>query len=227
MLTNDDLTAILLTLKLATITTIILLIICIPLATWLTFTKSKFKLIAVSLATLPLVLPPSVIGFYLLVLFNPHGFIGSLMNNGGIGTLPFTFRGLVVASVIYSLPFVLQPIYNAFQALGSHTFEVAATLRANKYVTFFHLFIPQAKISILSGAVLGFAHTMGEFGVVLMIGGNIPGKTQVASLQIYNHVEAFEYHQANMLSLILLGSSFVILLLISQIQHKANYLNKI
>jgi molybdate transport system permease protein len=193
-------TAIWLTLKLAVLTTAILLVIGTPIAWWLSQTTSRWKLTLSALVTLPMILPPSVLGFYLLVAMGPNGPIGHVTDAIGIGFLPFTFAGLVAGSVIYSLPFVVQPIQNAFETIGRGPLEAAATLRASPIDTFFNVILPLAKPGYLTGMVMGFAHTVGEFGVVLMIGGNIPGQTRVISVQIFDHVEALEYTQAHWLS---------------------------
>ena len=204
--------AITLTLKLAALTTLILLLLGTPLAWWLARTKSPLKPAVSALVALPIVLPPTVIGFYLLVALGPNGPLGQLTQSLGLGTLPFTFAGLVVGSVFYSLPFVVQPIQNAFEAIGERPLEVAATLRASPLDTFFSVVLPLAKPGYLTATVMGFAHTVGEFGVVLMMGGNIPGKTRVVSVQIYDHVEALEYTQAHWLAGGMLVFSFLVLL---------------
>ena len=204
--------AITLTLKLATLTTLILLLLGTPLAWWLARTQSPLKPAISALVALPIVLPPTVIGFYLLVALGPNGPLGQLTQSLGLGTLPFTFAGLVVGSVFYSLPFVVQPIQNAFEAIGERPLEVAATLRASPLDTFFSVVLPLAKPGYLTATVMGFAHTVGEVGVVLMIGGNIPGKTRVVSVQIYDHVEALEYAQAHWLAGGMLVFSFLVLL---------------
>jgi len=209
-----DLGAIWLTLKLATITTVILLTLGTPLAWWLARTKSPFKNTIRTLVALPLILPPTVIGFYLLLLMGPNGALGQLTQTLGLGLLPFTFTGLVIASMLYSLPFVVQPLHNAFEAIGEQPLEVAATLRASPLDTFFSVVLPLAKPGYLTAIVMGFAHTVGEFGVVLMIGGNIPDKTRVVSVQIYDHVDALEYAHAHSLALTMLVFSFVSLLLL-------------
>ncbi|WP_220446197.1 molybdate ABC transporter permease subunit [Microbulbifer harenosus] len=224
MLTDDDLAAIWLTLRLATTVTILLLIIGTPLALWLANTRSLAKGPVSALVALPLVLPPTVIGFYLLMFMGPSGPIGQLTETLGLGTLPFTFWGLVVASVIYSLPFVVQPIRNAIEAQGARPSEVAATLRASLWDRFWSVTLPLAKPGILTASVLGFAHTVGEFGVVLMIGGNIPGETRVVSVQIYDHVEALEYAQAHWLSAVMVGFSFVVLLALYLLQQRKSAL---
>lgn len=214
MLSADDINAIWLTLRVASLTTVILLLIGTPLAWWLARTSFRWKTICEALVALPIVLPPSVLGFYLLVLMGPSGFVGRLTNELGLGTLPFTFVGLVVASVFYSLPFVVQPLQTAFVAIGNAPLEAAATLRANPLDTFFTVVIPLARSGFLTAGILGFTHTVGEFGVVLMVGGNIPDKTRVVSVQIYNHVEALEYSQAHGLAGVLLVFSFLVLLLL-------------
>jgi molybdate transport system permease protein len=204
--------AIALTLQLAGLTTAILLLLGTPLAWWLARTRSVLKPAVSALVALPIVLPPTVIGFYLLVAMGPNGPLGQLTQSMGLGTLPFTFAGLVVGSVFYSLPFVVQPIQNAFEAIGERPLEVAATLRASPLDTFFSVVLPLAKPGYLTATVMGFAHTVGEFGVVLMIGGNIPDKTRVVSVQIYDHVEALEYAQAHWLAGGMLVFSFLVLL---------------
>jgi len=211
-LTSDDWSAIRLTLELASIVTLLLLIIATPLAWWLARSRSRWRGAVGAVVSLPIVLPPTVLGFYLLVAMGPQGPVGQLTEALGLGRLPFTFAGLVVASVIYSLPFVVQPIQNAFMAMGERPLEVAATLRASPLETFFSVALPLARPGFITAAILGFAHTVGEFGVVLMIGGNIPDQTRVISMQIYNHVEALEYGQAHGLSAGLLVFSFVVLL---------------
>jgi molybdate transport system permease protein len=212
MIDSTDLAAIRLTVELASIVTVLLLLIGTPVAWWLARTPSRWKGPIGAVVSLPLVLPPAVLGFYLLVLMGPNGPLGQLTQSLGLGLLPFTFPGLVVASVIYSMPFVVQPLQNAFEAIGERPLEAAATLRAAKLDAFFSVAVPLAKPGFLTAAILGFAHTVGEFGVVLMIGGNIPGKTQVVSMAIYNHVEAMEYGNAHVLSGVLLAFSFLVLL---------------
>ena len=214
MLDSGDWGAIWLTVKLATVVTLLLMLCGTPVAWWLARTRSRLKSVAVAVVALPLVLPPSVLGFYLLVSMGPHGPIGQLTQSLGLGLLPFTFPGLVVGSLFYSLPFVVQPLQNAFEAIGSRPLEVAATLRASPLDTFFTVVVPLAKPGFLTAATLGFAHTVGEFGVVLMMGGNIPDKTRVVSVQIYDHVEALEYAQAHWLSGGMLVFSFIALLLL-------------
>lgn len=211
-LSSADLAAIWLTLQLATLTTALLLVFGTPIAWWLARTRSWLKGPISAVVALPLVLPPTVIGFYLLVTLGPHGPVGQLTQSLGLGTLPFSFAGLVVGSLFYSLPFVVQPLQNAFEAIGTRPLEVAATLRASPWDSFFSVAVPLARPGFITAAVLGFAHTIGEFGVVLMIGGNIPGKTSVVSVQIFNHVEALEYAQAHWLAGGMLVFSFLILL---------------
>ena len=211
-LSKNDLDAILLTLELASLTTVLLLIIGTPIALWLTRTDSWLKRPVGAVVALPLVLPPTVIGFYLLVSMGPNGFFGQLTQSLGLGTFTFTFTGLVIGSIFYSLPFVVQPLQNAFEAIGRGPLEAAATLRANPWDSFFSVVLPLARPGFLTAAILSFAHTIGEFGVVLMIGGNIPGKTQVVSVQIYNHVEAMEYAQAHWLAGGMVAFSFIVLL---------------
>ena len=213
-LTSADFAAIWLTLQLAALTTVLLLLLGTPIAWWLSRTRSWLKGPVGAVVALPLVLPPTVIGFYLLVAMGPHGVIGQLTESLGLGVLPFTFAGLVVGSVVYSLPFVVQPLQNAFEAIGERPLEVAATLRAGPWDTFFTVVLPLAKPGFITGSILGFAHTLGEFGVVLMIGGNISGKTRVVSVQIFDHVEAMQYAQAHWLSAGMLILSFLILLLL-------------
>ena len=204
--------AVWLTAKLATITTVLLLLVGTPLAWWLAGARSRTKSIVGALVALPLVLPPVVIGFYLLMLMGPNGPVGQLTQSMGLGLLPFTFSALVIGSVFYSLPFVVQPLQNAFEAIGLKPLEAAATLRASPLDTFFSVVLPLAKPAYITAAVMGFAHTVGEFGIVLMIGGNIPGATRVMSVQIYDHVEAMQYSQAHTLAAGLLVFSFVVLL---------------
>ncbi len=207
-----DLASVWLTLKLATVTTLLLLVVGIPIAWWLAQTTSRAKHAVAAVVALPLVLPPTVLGFYLLLLLGPNGPVGQVTEPLGLGTLPFTFAGLVIASVLYSLPFVVQPVRNAFEAIGARPLEVAATLRASPWEQFFDIALPLARPGILSGAILGFAHTVGEFGVVLMIGGNIPGETKVMSVAIYDHVESLEWTQAHWLSGGMVVFAFVVVL---------------
>ena len=209
---DTDLSAVWLTLKLASVVTVLLLLIGTPIAWWLARTRSAWKGVIGAIVALPLVLPPTVIGFYLLVVMGPHGPLGRLTEFLGLGLLPFTFAGLVVASLFYSLPFVVQPLQNAFEAIGDRPLEVAATLRASPWDAFWSVAVPLARPGFMSGAILGFAHTVGEFGIVLMIGGNIPDKTRVIAVQIYDHVEALEYAAAHWLAGGMLLFSFVVLL---------------
>jgi len=199
-MTPADWTAIRLTAQLAGVTTVLLLLVGMPMAWWLARTRSVLKPLAASLVTMPLVLPPTVLGFYLLLLMGPGGPVGHLTQALGLGRLPFSFAGLVVASVLYSLPFVVQPLQQAFEAIPEATLEAAATLRAGPWDRFFSVVLPLARPGLLTAGVLGFAHTVGEFGVVLMIGGNIPGATRVLSVAIYDHVEATEFADAHRLA---------------------------
>lgn len=203
--------AIFLTAKLAAITTLLLLILATPLAWWLARSTSWWKEIIGAITALPLVLPPTVLGFYLLLLLSPQSPVGAFASQLFGHNLPFTFTGLVIGSVIYSLPFMVQPVRNAFEAIGTNPYEAAATLRAGPLDRFFSIALPLAKPGLISGAVLTFAHTVGEFGVILMIGGNIPGETQVLSIAIYDHVEALEYQQAHILSAGLLAFAFLVI----------------
>jgi len=214
MLTPADLDTLLLTFKVASIATLLMLLLGTPLAWWLARTHSAWKGMINAIVALPLVLPPTVLGFYLLVLMGPSGAIGEFTNWLGLGTLPFTFAGLVIASVLYSMPFVVQPLQAAFTTIGEQPLEAAATLRAGPLDTFFSVVVPLAKPGFLTAAILGFTHTVGEFGVVFMVGGNIPDKTRVVSVQIYNHVEALEYSEAHWLAGVLLVFSFSVLLVL-------------
>jgi molybdate transport system permease protein len=200
VLSADDWTAVRLTAGLATCTTVLLLIAGTPLAWWLARTRSRAKPLLSALVAMPLVLPPTVIGFYLLLLMGPHGPVGQLTHALGLGRLPFTFAGLVVGSMIYSLPFVVQPLQQAFEGLDARALEAAATLRAGPWDRFFSVALPLARPGFVTASVLGFAHTVGEFGVVLMIGGNIPGSTRVLSVAVYDHVEAIEFDAAHRLA---------------------------
>jgi len=220
VLTEQDLMALWVTLQLAGITTVILLIIGTPLAWWLARSQFRFKIVIEAVIALPLVLPPTVLGFYLLITLGPQGPVGGLMQSLGGQSLAFTFTGLVIGSVFYSLPFVVQPLHAAFIAIGHRPLEVAATLRASPLDRFFTIAVPLARPGYLTAAVLGFAHTVGEFGVVLMIGGNIPGETQVLSIAIYDHVEALEYGQAHWLAGGLLILSFLLLLLVYGVNRR-------
>ena len=209
-----DLAAVWLTLKLASAVTVLLLLVGTPLAWWLAHTRSRLKTVVGAVVALPLVLPPTVLGFYLLVALGPHGPVGRALAALGLAPLAFTFGGLVLASSLYSLPFAVQPLQNAFEAIGPRPLEVAATLRASPWDRFWSVAVPLAGPGFLTASVLGFAHTVGEFGVVLMIGGNIPERTRVVSVQIYDHVEALEYAQAHWLAGGMLVFSFLVLLVL-------------
>ena len=217
----EDLQAIWLTLKLATATTVALLLIAMPIAWWLARTHSRWRAPVGAVVALPLVLPPTVLGFYLLVAFGPRGWGGQLTEALGIGLLPFTFGGLLLGSILYSLPFAVQPLQHAFEGVGRRPLEVAATLRAAPLDTFLHVVLPLARGGIVQAAVLSFAHTVGEFGVVLMIGGNIPERTRVVSTQIYGHVEALEYTQAHWLSAGMVLFSFLVLLALARLNRRS------
>lgn len=221
---HPDLTALLITLQLAAITTLILLIIGTPLAWWLARSQWRFKFLIETVIALPLVLPPTVLGFYLLIMLGPNGPIGGLSETLGGRPLAFTFTGLVIGSVFYSLPFVVQPLQNVFTAIGDNVMEQAATLRASPMDRFFNVMVPIARPGFLTAAVLGFAHTIGEFGVVLMIGGNIPGETKVVSIAIYDHVESLEYVQAHILSGGLLLLSFLMLMAVYGLNRRFSVL---
>ena len=214
MLNDVDISAIIVTIKLASLSTAILILIGTPLAWWLSQTRFKFKVIIEALIALPLILPPTVLGFYLLLTLGPNGPIGKFLESLGGSSIAFTFSGLVVGSVIYSLPFVVQPLQNSFNSVGKQSMEVAATLGASKIDRFFTVAIPLARSGFITAIVLGFAHTVGEFGVVLMIGGNIPGETGVLSIAIYDHVETMEYGKAHWLSAGLLIMSFLMLIFV-------------
>ena len=220
MFSEADLIALWVTLRLAALTTLILLVLGTPLAWWLARSRWRFKFLVEAVVALPLVLPPTVLGFYLLVALGPHGPVGGLMEALGGRPLAFTFAGLVVGSVFYSLPFVVQPLQDAFTSVGRRPMEVAATLRASPVDRFFTVAMPLARPGFLTAAVLGFAHTIGEFGVVLMIGGNIPGRTQVLSIAIYDHVESLEYGQAHLLSGGLLLFSFLLLMAVYALNRR-------
>ncbi len=225
MFSDADITALAITLKLALLTTFILTILGTPLAWWLARTRWRYKYMLEAIVALPLVLPPTVLGFYLLVTLGPHGPVGGLMQSIGAQPLAFTFAGMVIGSVIYSMPFVVQPLQDAFNAVGRRPLEVAATLRASPLDRFMTVAIPLARPGFLTATVLGFAHTLGEFGVVLMIGGNIPGKTQVVSIAIYDHVESLEYAHAHWLSGGLLLLSFLMLILVYALNRRFRVVN--
>jgi molybdate transport system permease protein len=211
-----------LTLQLATATTIVLLLIATPLAWWLSQTDSSLRAPIGALVTLPLVLPPTVLGFYILLLLGPEGLVGEITQVLGLGLLSFSFSGLLIGSVIFSLPFAVQPIQYAFEAIGRRPMEVAATLRARPIDAFFSVALPLARPGLLTATVLTFAHTVGEFGVVLMIGGNIPGETRVVSTQIYGHVEAMEYRQAHGLAAGMVLFSFVVLITLARLKKRTD-----
>jgi molybdate transport system permease protein len=219
-MTPADWQAIGLTAKLAGLTTVLLLLLGTPLAWWLARTPSRLKPLAAALVAMPLVLPPTVLGFYLLLMLGPQGPVGHFTQAMGWGRLPFTFAGLVVASVIYSLPFVVQPLQQAFEAIPERTLEAAATLRASPWDRFFTIALPLARPGLLTAAVLGFAHTVGEFGVVLMIGGNIPGATRVLSVALYEHVEATEFADAHRLALALVVFALVVLVTLYAVNRR-------
>jgi molybdate transport system permease protein len=217
----SDLQAIWLTLQLATATTVLLLLLSMPLAWWLSQTRSRWRAPVSAVVALPLVLPPTVLGFYLLVALGPEGWGGRLTQALGIGLLPFTFGGLLLGSLLYSLPFAVQPLQNAFEAVGRRPLEAAATLRAGPVETFLRVVLPLSRGGIVQAAVLAFAHTVGEFGVVLMIGGNIPERTRVVSTQIYGHVEALDYTSAHWLSGGMLAFSFLVLLALARLNRRS------
>ena len=214
----DDWSAVRLTAELAALTTLLLLLVGTPLAWWLARTRSAWKPLAASLVAMPIVLPPTVLGFYLLLLAGPEGPVGRLSDALGVARLPFTFSGLVVASVLYSLPFVVQPLQQAFEAIPERLLEAAATLRAGPLDRFFAVVLPLARPGFVSAGVLGFAHTVGEFGVVLMIGGNIPGQTRVLSVALYGHVEAMDFANAHRLAAGMVVFALAVLLVL----HLAN-----
>jgi len=220
LLSENDWQTIVLTLKLASVVTVLLLIVGTPIAWWLAKTRSRLRVFVSVVVALPLVLPPTVLGFYLLIAMGPDGYIGAFTQSLGLGYWAFTFQGLVFASVLYSLPFVVQPIQNAIESVGQRPIEVAKTLGANSIDAFFTVVMPLAKPGFITAAILGFAHTVGEFGVILMIGGNIPGETRVVSVQIYEHVESLSYANAHMLSAIMLLFSFCVLFLLYSFKPK-------
>lgn len=221
-ITPDAWQAIGLTLKLAALTTITLLLVATPIAWWLSQTRSKWRAPISAMVTLPLVLPPTVLGFYLLVLLGPQGWVGMLTQGLGLGLMSFSFSGILLGSIVFSLPFAVQPIQYAFEAIGRRPLEVAATLRATPLDAFFTVALPLAKPGLLTATVLTFAHTVGEFGVVLMIGGNIPGQTRVVSTQIFGHVEAMEYTQAHWLAAGMVIFSFAVLLCLSLLKKRSD-----
>lgn len=220
MLAPADVTALWVTFRLALISTALLLVLCTPLAWWLAHTRWRGRVLIEALVMMPLVLPPTVLGFYLLLLLGPRGWVGGALEAWGFGHLAFTFTGLVVGSMIYSLPFVVQPLTHAFQASGQRLLEVAATLRASPLDRFCSVAMPLARRGFLTAAVLSFAHTLGEFGVIIMLGGNIPGSTQVASIAIYDHVEAMDYAAAHALAGILVLLSFSLLLTVYMVNRR-------
>ena len=212
VLDPSDLQAVWLTLKLASVSTLVLLLVATPLAWWLAHSDKGYKGLVAAAVALPLVIPPTVLGFYLLLLMGPHGVVGELTTALNLGRLPFTFSGLVIGSVLFSMPFAVQPIQNAFEAVGKRPLEVAATLRASAWNRFASVALPLARPGFLTACILAFAHTVGEFGVVLMLGGNIDGETRVLSVAIYNHVEAMEYSAAHLLAGGMVLFSFLVLL---------------
>ena len=212
--------AVVLTVQLASVTTVLLLIVATPLAWWLSQTTSRWRAPILAFVTLPLVLPPTVLGFYLLVAMGPQGWLGQWTQAMGWGLLSFTFSGLVLGSMVFSLPFAVQPLQHSFEAMGRRPMEVAATLGARPLDAFFTVALPLARPGMVTAAILSFAHTVGEFGVVLMIGGNVPGQTRVVSTQIYGHVEAMEYPQAHALALGMLVFSFVVLFALAAVKRR-------
>ena len=222
MMHPGDLQALLLTFRLAVVSTVVLLVLGTPLAWWLATTKRPWRTFVDALVALPLVLPPTVLGFYLLIFLGPQGPLGRLLEALGLGPIVFTFTGLVFGSVIYSLPFVVQPIRDAFIALGPEPVEAAATLGAGPWSRFYTIAVPLARRGFLTAASLGFAHTLGEFGVVLMLGGNIPGQTRVVSIAIFDHVEALDYSRAHTLAAVLLILSFTLLLVVQILNRQKN-----
>jgi molybdate transport system permease protein len=221
IVTPEAMQAIVLTLKLASLTTLLLLLIATPLAWWLSQTQSRWRAPVSAVVTLPLVLPPTVLGFYILIVLGPQGWVGQLTQSLGLGVLSFSFTGLLIGSIIFSLPFAVQPIQYAFEAMGRRPMEVAATLRASPMDAFFTVALPLAKPGLLTATVLSFAHTVGEFGVVLMIGGNIPGKTQDVSTQIYGHVEAMENTNTHWLAAGMVIFSFGVLIALSRLKRRS------
>ncbi len=220
VLSPQDLTALWLTVKLAVISTGLLLGLSAPLAWWLAHSRSPLKVLVEALVTLPMVLPPTVMGFYLLMLLGPAGWLGGVLEQWEIGHLAFSFSGMVLASMIVSLPFVVQPMQNAFACAGGRMLELAATLRSGRVDRFRYVVLPLSRRGVLTAGVLSFAHTLGEFGMILMIGGNIPGSTQVASIAIYNHVESMNYVAAHGLSLVLILLSLLLLLAVFTLNRR-------
>lgn len=220
MFSDQDWLAIWLTFKLATVVTVVLLVISTPLALWLAYSNGRLKTFVSALVAMPLILPPTVLGFYLLIFMGPNGPLGQMVNFLGLESLPFSFLGLVLASLLYSLPFVVQPLVSAFSSIGRRPFELAAVLGASPWDRFWNVLVPLAKPGFITAAVLGFAHTVGEFGVILMIGGSIPGETKVASIQIYEHVELMQYSNAHGLSALMMIFSFCVLLWAYCLQNK-------
>jgi len=220
-MTAGDWTTIRLTAELAAVTTLLLLVVGTPLAWWLARSRSVLKPLWLALVAMPLVLPPTVLGFYLLLLMGPQGPVGQFTQALGLGRLPFTFAGLVLASVLYSMPFVVQPLQQAFEAIPERTLEAAATLRAGPWDRFFSVALPLARPGVVTASVLGFAHTVGEFGVVLMIGGNIPGATRVLSVALYDHVEASEFADAHRLAAGMVVFALVVLVTLYAVNRPA------
>jgi molybdate transport system permease protein len=218
-----DFTPFLLSIKLAAITTVILFLLGVPLAYWLASSTSRYKIILEAIVALPLVLPPTVLGFYLLLAFSPQNMLGSFLDSYFDLRLVFTFPGLVIASVIYSLPFMVQPVQSGFSMVSGNLIEASYTLGKSRWTTLRRVLIPNSKGALLSGCILSFVHTIGEFGVILMVGGNIPNQTRTASIAIYDEVEAMNYHNANTYSLILLAFSFIVLVIVNLINHRIKF----
>lgn len=214
---EEGLTALWLSIRLSTLVALLLLLLAIPLAWWLARTSSSVKNLLLTLVSLPLVLPPTVLGFYLLLVMSPAGWLGGLAQVLGLGVLPFSFLGLVVASMVYSLPFVVQPLYNVFHTLPNSLLEAAASLGVGAWRRMIGIIWPLTRRGIVSAGILGFAHTLGEFGIVLMIGGNIPGETRVVSVLLYEHVEALDYDQAHRLAAVMMGMAFVVIFVLNRL----------